>query len=104
MASRRIHEGGALAVNACDGSLWSVLEDFLMGCEVDGYIEIDWHAGMDLKKLKTSHGTRTVPPYQEGEASTMSNGPKAPPQMMGVVLVAVTPPADGQQPGLPGFT
>ena len=58
MASRRIHEGGALAVNACDGSLWSVLEDFLMGCEVDGYIEIDWHAGMDLKKLKTSHGTR----------------------------------------------
>ena len=50
--SRRIHEAGAYAVNASDGNLWSVLDDFLFGCEVDGYLEIDMFAGMDLAKLK----------------------------------------------------
>jgi len=56
--SRRIHMAGAVAVNASDGNLWSVIEDFLFGCEVDGYLEIDLHAGMDLGELKSRFGAR----------------------------------------------
>ena len=55
---RRVHAGGAWAVNASDGNLWPVIEDFLIGTEVDGYLEIDWHAGMDLRRLKQAYGTR----------------------------------------------
>lgn len=50
--SRQIHAAHKYAVNASDGNLWPVIDDFLFGCEVDGYLEIDFHAGMDLKKLK----------------------------------------------------
>ena len=56
--ARRIHRAGAWAVNASDGDLWPVIEDFLCGCEVDGYLEVDWHAGMDLRKLKQAYGGR----------------------------------------------
>jgi len=56
--SRRIHELGLWSVNASDGDLWSVIEDFLLGCEVDGFIEIDQQAGMDLKTLKERFGDR----------------------------------------------
>ncbi len=45
--SRAIHDAGGWAVNASDGDLWSVIEDFLIGCEVDAYLEIDMFAGMD---------------------------------------------------------
>jgi hypothetical protein len=51
--SRRIHQANGFAVNASDGNLWPVIEDFLFGCEVDGYLEIDWHAGMVMEKLKS---------------------------------------------------
>ncbi len=54
--SARIHAGGAYAVNASDGNLWSVIDDFLVASGVDGYLEIDLHAGMDLKKLKDEYG------------------------------------------------
>jgi len=50
--SRRIHDADAYAINASDGNVWPVLDDFLFGCEVDGYLEIDMHAGMDMAKLK----------------------------------------------------
>jgi uroporphyrinogen-III decarboxylase len=50
--SRRIRRAGAYAVNASDGNLWPVIDDFLFGCEVDGYLEIDMHAGMEMPKLK----------------------------------------------------
>ncbi len=56
--SRRIHAAGGWAVNASDGNLWPVIEDFLFGCEVDAYLEIDLHAGMDLHHLKASYGGR----------------------------------------------
>ena len=46
-----IHLKGGYAVNASDGDLWSVIDDFLSGCGVDAYMEIDRHAGMELKKL-----------------------------------------------------
>lgn len=58
--SRRIHEAGRRAVNASDGNLWSVIEDFLIGCEVDGYIEIDMSAGMDLRRLKREYGDKVT--------------------------------------------
>ena len=56
--SRRIHKGNAVAINASDGDLWPIIEDFLFGCEVDGYMEIDMHAGMDLTQLKIRYGDR----------------------------------------------
>jgi hypothetical protein len=56
--SRRVHAGGARAINASDGNLWPVIDHFLLGCEVDGYIEIDLRAGMDLRKLKAGFGER----------------------------------------------
>ena len=52
--SRRIHEAGRHAINASDGNLWPVIDDFLFGCEVDGYLEIDMHAGMDMARLKSA--------------------------------------------------
>ncbi|MFC1452654.1 uroporphyrinogen decarboxylase family protein [Verrucomicrobiota bacterium] len=58
--SRRVHELGKISVNASDGNLWPVIEDFLFGCEVDGYLEIDMHAGMDLAELKKRHGERVT--------------------------------------------
>ncbi|MFC1526853.1 uroporphyrinogen decarboxylase family protein [Candidatus Latescibacterota bacterium] len=56
--SRRLHGAGARAVNASDGDLWPVMDDFLAGCEVDAYLEIDLHAGMDLGRLKEAYGDR----------------------------------------------
>ena len=58
--SRRIHEDGRYAVNASDGDLWPVIDDFLFGCEVDGYLEIDHQAGMDMRRLKEAYGDRIV--------------------------------------------
>ena len=51
-----IHQSGGWAVNASDGNLWLVIDDFLINSGVDGYIEIDMRAGMDLKRLKTEYG------------------------------------------------
>lgn len=56
--SDRIHASGGWAVNASDGDLWSVIDDFLLGCGVDGYLEIEMRAGMDLARLKAAYGGR----------------------------------------------
>jgi hypothetical protein len=56
--SKRIHKAGRYAINASDGNLWSVMDDFLFECEVDGYLEIDMHAGMDMAGLKKQYGDR----------------------------------------------
>jgi len=58
--SRAIHAAGRWAVNASDGNLWPVINDFLLGCEVDGYLEIDLYAGMELRKLKALYGERVT--------------------------------------------
>jgi len=58
--SRTIHEADRYAINASDGDLWPVLDDFLSGCEVDGYLEIDMHAGMDMRRLKGACGDRVT--------------------------------------------
>ena len=43
-----VASGGAYAVNASDGNLWGVIDAFLVESGVDGYLEIDLHAGMDV--------------------------------------------------------
>jgi uroporphyrinogen-III decarboxylase len=58
--SRRIHDAGRWAINATDGDIWPVIDDFLLGCEVDGYLEIDYHAGMDLRRLKRQYGDQVT--------------------------------------------
>lgn len=54
--SDHIRAFGGLSINATDGNLWSVIDNFLIGCGVDGYMEIDYGAGMDLGKLKKRFG------------------------------------------------
>ena len=56
--TRRIHQAHLYAVNASDGDLWPVIEDFLINTGVDGYLEIDLHAGMDLHQLKQRYGSQ----------------------------------------------
>jgi hypothetical protein len=51
-----IRAAGAYSVNASDGNLWDVLDEFLLGAGVDGYGEIDAGAGMDMAKLKKAFG------------------------------------------------
>lgn len=51
-----LHDNNKWAVNASDGNLWEIMDDFLIGCGVDGYLEIDMKAGMDLKRLKMAFG------------------------------------------------
>ncbi|MFZ2654701.1 MAG: uroporphyrinogen decarboxylase family protein, partial [Victivallales bacterium] len=58
--SNVVHSSGSYAVNASDGNLWSVIDDFLVGTGVDGYLEIDLHAGMELKRLKNAYASRTT--------------------------------------------
>jgi hypothetical protein len=58
--SRHIHAAGARAINASDGDLWPVIDNFLIECEVDAYLEIDMHAGMDLRRLKSEYGSRVA--------------------------------------------
>jgi hypothetical protein len=58
--ARRIRKAGRYSINATDGNLWPVIYDFLIGCEVDAYLEIDMGAGMDLKTLKQRYGERIL--------------------------------------------
>lgn len=58
LCAERIRSNGALSVNASDGDLWPVIGDFLDGCGVDAYLEIDMGAGMDLRRLRAGFGTR----------------------------------------------
>lgn len=53
-----VHSKGSWAVNASDGDLWSVIDDFLISTGVDAYMEIDSRAGMNLKRLKEGYGDR----------------------------------------------
>lgn len=54
--SRYVHMHDGYTINASDGNLWPVIEDFLLTSEVDGYLEIDMRAGMDLSKLMQQFG------------------------------------------------
>lgn len=50
------HKKGAFVFNSSDGNLWPIIEDFLINSGVDGMMEIQVSAGMDLKKLKDQYG------------------------------------------------
>lgn len=52
------HESGCWPFNASDGNLWPVIDDFLIGADVDGMVEIEEPAGMDLGRLKERFGDR----------------------------------------------
>jgi hypothetical protein len=53
-----VRAAGAWSINASDGDLWPVMGDFLAGCGVDAYLEIDMGAGMDLAELRRRYGGR----------------------------------------------
>ncbi len=56
--SRIFHALGVFVVNGSDGYLWPIADDFLGTSGVDGYIEIDKAAGMDIGELKARFGDR----------------------------------------------
>jgi hypothetical protein len=58
--SNHIRSSGKVSVNASDGNLWPVINDFLIGCKVDGYIEIDFRADMELSRLKKEFGDKVT--------------------------------------------
>jgi hypothetical protein len=58
ICAEAVRRAGAWSVNASDGDLWPVIEDFLVGCGVDAYLEIDMGAGMDLRRLRERFGGR----------------------------------------------
>jgi hypothetical protein len=58
--ARRLREAEIYSVNATDGDIWPVIDDFLFGCEIDAYLEIDMSAGMDLGRLKVRFGDRIL--------------------------------------------
>ena len=58
--AERVRALGARSVNASDGDLWPVIDDFLSGCGVDAYLEIDMGAGMELSRLKAVYGGRVT--------------------------------------------
>jgi hypothetical protein len=60
VCARRLREEGRFSINATDGDIWPVIDGFLLGCEVDGYLEIDMSAGMDLQQLKALYGGRIL--------------------------------------------
>ena len=48
-------EAGFNLFFCCDGNLWPVAEDLCGRSGVEGYCEVDRHAGMDLSRLRTSY-------------------------------------------------
>jgi len=51
-----LHKLGVFAFNSSDGNLWPIIEDYLLNSGVDGMMEIQTTAGMDLEKLKSLYG------------------------------------------------
>jgi hypothetical protein len=50
---------GVYTTNASDGDLSSVLDAFLLTAQVDGFEEIDFAAGMDLRRLRQDYPGKT---------------------------------------------
>ncbi len=51
-----MHRRGIFAFISSDGNLWPIIEDYLIGSGVDGMMEIQVPAGMDLGRLKELYG------------------------------------------------
>ena len=54
----KCHELGQRYAFCTDGNLWPVEKEFFVDCNIDGYGEIDYDAGMDLDRLKPLYGDR----------------------------------------------
>ncbi len=53
-----LHRRGVFAFSSSDGNLWPIIGDYLINSNVDGMMEIQGTAGMDLKKLKDLYGEK----------------------------------------------
>ncbi len=53
-----LHKLGVFAFNSSDGNLWPIIEDYLINSGVDGMMEIQTTAGMNLEKLKELYGDK----------------------------------------------
>jgi hypothetical protein len=56
--ARALHRKDAFAFNTSDGRLWPIIEDYAVNSGVDGIMEIQVTAGMDLGTLKDRYGDR----------------------------------------------
>jgi len=52
------HKKGMFIFDSSDGNLWSIIEDFLINSRMDGYMEIQESARMDITKLKDLYGDK----------------------------------------------
>lgn len=52
------HKRGMFIFNSSDGNLWPIIDDFLINSEMDGMMEIQESAGMNIKKLKELYGDK----------------------------------------------
>jgi len=56
--TNEFHKKGAFVFNSSDGNLWSIADDYFVSSNVDGLMEIQVTAGMDLRRLKELYGDR----------------------------------------------
>ena len=54
-----LHRCGIFSFISSDGCLWPIIEDYLINSNVDGMMEVQVTAGMDLGELKERFGERT---------------------------------------------
>lgn len=52
------HKRGGFIFISSDGNLWPIIDDYLINSNMDGMMEIQESAGMDIKKLKDKFGDR----------------------------------------------
>lgn len=52
------HRKGAFIASASDGNLWPIIDDYLINSDIDGELELEPSAGMDLGALKERFGER----------------------------------------------
>ncbi len=52
------HKKGLFIFDSSDGNLWPIIDDYIINSHMDGMMEIQESAGMDLKKLKETFGDR----------------------------------------------
>ena len=56
--TNEFHKKGAFVFNSSDGNLWPIADDYFVNSNVDGLMEIQVTAGMDLRRLKKIYGNR----------------------------------------------
>ncbi len=56
--SNYVHQRGGFIMNSSDGNLWPIIEDYLINSNMDGMMEIQESAGMEIEKLKSLYGDR----------------------------------------------